>query len=225
MKVSEHIFDRIVSPENLFAAWGEFTNGKKSRADVMQFEQNVERQIFALHRELVSGMYRHGAYEMFTVCDPKRRRIHKASVRDRLLHNAVVRVLDPIFDATFIAHSFSSRRGKGTHRAVDACHRMLRRVSGNATKPCFALQCDIRLFFASVDHHILLGILERTIHDARAMRLIGKIVGSHSSVLEDGQATGLPLGNVTSQLFAGVIWLVRAKCDILTAAAVPGSRR
>ena len=200
MKVHEHIIGRIVSPENLFAAWGEFQTGKSSRVDVMAFERNLEVNIFALQRELEAGTYRHGPYSAFTLCDPKQRQIHKATVRDRVVHHAIFSVLNPIFEPTFIAQSFSCRKGKGTHRAVDSLERMLWKVSKNHRRPCFALKCDIHKFFASVDHALLLGILGRRIADERTMALLTEIIGSFSA----SEGKGIPIGNLTSQLFANV---------------------
>lgn len=203
MKVHEHIFGRIVAPENLFAAWEVFRCGKATRPDVAAFERRLEEHVFSLHRDLVRGAYRHGPYEAFAVRDPKPRHIHKASVRDRLLHHALVRVLEPVFDPTFIAHSYSCRKGKGTHRAVAAVHRMLRGESRNGTRPCHALQCDVARFFASVDQGILLGLLGSTVRDAAAMALLAQVVGSFPPAPR-APGMGMPLGNLTSQLFANV---------------------
>jgi RNA-directed DNA polymerase len=201
MKVHQSIFDRIITPENLFAAWEEFRKGKQSRNDVQLFEQNVERSLFQLHRELQSGTYRHGPYSAFTICDPKQRPIHKATVRDRVIHHAVFSVLNPVFEPAFISHSFSCRVGKGTHKAVSALESMLLKVSRNNTHPCFVLKCDIHQFFASVDHQILLQIMVQRISDARAMQLLREIIGSFP---EDKSGKGIPIGNLTSQLFANV---------------------
>jgi len=201
VKVCESIFERIVSPENLFAAWDEFSKGKQARGDVRTFAWRLEQNIFALHRALVSGAYRHGPYSAFTICDPKQRRIHKAMVRDRIVHHAVFAVLNPLFEPSFIAQSFSCRVGKGTHRAVDALERMLRKVSRNGTGPCFALKCDVLQFFASVDHAVLLEILRRRISDERAVALLTEIVDSFAG---EHQTKGVPIGNLTSQLFANI---------------------
>src|SRR3989344_8390887 len=118
MKSHTDIFEKIISPENLFLAWGEFSKGKKQREDVQQFEFELEQHIFQLHRDLKLKKYKHGPYKNFYIRDPKVRHIHKAAVRDRVLHHAVFRVLNPIFEPTFIPHSFSCRVGKGAHRGV-----------------------------------------------------------------------------------------------------------
>lgn len=205
MKRYERIFERIVSPEHLFAAWEAFRSDKQNKRDVAQFQWNLEPELFRLQRELASGRYRHGAYTSFYISDPKQRHIHKATVRDRVLHHAVFSVLNPIFEPTFIPASFSCRIGKGTHKAVDYLTRMTRSVSRNGTKACFVLKCDVQKFFASVDHEILLKLLQRRINDGRAMELLREIVGSFRSDRSTlFEAKGLPIGNLTSQLFANV---------------------
>ncbi len=205
MKVHKCIFERIVSPENLFLAWEEFRRGKSSREDVQEFEWRLEQNIFSLYRDLRSRQYIHGAYQGFMICDPKQRQIHKATVRDRVLHHAVFKILNPVFEPTFIAHSFSCREGKGTHKAVDALGRFLRKTSRNYTSRCFALKCDIRQFFASVDHAVLLAILERTIKDTDMIWLLREIIGSFRTPgYPDDELKGIPIGNLTSQLFANL---------------------
>ncbi|MBU1029441.1 reverse transcriptase/maturase family protein [Patescibacteria group bacterium] len=156
----------------------------------------------ALCEELALGTYRHGPYERFSVCDPKSRIIHKAAVRDRLIHHAVYRVLYPFFDHRFMADSFSCRVGKGTHRALDRYRAMARKASCNHTRTCWILKCDIRKFFASIDHRILLGVLEKAVSEAKTTALLRDIVESFSTDSRPG--VGLPLGNLTSQLFANV---------------------
>jgi hypothetical protein len=105
--------------ENLLAAWQEFLCGKRSKSDVQKFKENLLTNVRELHDDLVTHRYRHGAYYHFTVIDPKRRDIHKASVRDRLLHHAIHRKLYPFFDRCFASDSFSCRTGKGVHKAID----------------------------------------------------------------------------------------------------------
>ncbi|MDD5041533.1 MAG: reverse transcriptase domain-containing protein [Candidatus Peribacteraceae bacterium] len=205
MQVHRSLFEQIISAENLFAAWEEFRRGKQNRKDVQEFERELEQNLFQLHRELAAGTYRHRPYSAFTICDPKQRRIHKATVRDRILHHAVFSVLNPIFEPTFIAHSFSCRVGKGTHRAVNALDQMLRSVSRNTTRPCFVLKCDVHQFFASVDHDILLHILAKRIKDEKTVTLLREIIRSFvADIPTSSVRTGIPIGNLTSQLFANI---------------------
>jgi len=135
-------------------------------------------------------------YNAFSICDPKPRRIHKAVVHDRVLHHAVFRILYPIFDKGFIFDSYSCRIGKGTHRAVSRLEKFARKLSKNNHRNIFALKCDIRKFFDSVGQDILLGLIKSKIDDNNAIWLIEKIIKSFP--------IGLPLGNVTSQLFANI---------------------
>lgn len=164
----DDIFSKIISPQNLFAAWTEFRRGKRSRSDVQTFERHLEDNVFALHDELRGGEYRHDPYHRFHIFDPKHRIIHKATVRDRLVHHAVYRVLYPVFDRSFIFDSYSCRIGKGTHTAVRRLERFARKVSKNYSRPCWALKFDIKKFFDSVDHGILLQVLTSSLRGPHA---------------------------------------------------------
>ena len=149
------MFEKIISLENLFDAWTEFKKEKSNKKDVAAFEVSLEDHVFELHEDLKNGNYRHGGYYSFFVHDPKRRHIHKASVRDRLLHHAVYRILYPFFDKIFITHSFSCRNDKGTHRALNCFRKFVYKVSRNNTRVCWVLKCDIKKFFASIDQRKL----------------------------------------------------------------------
>ena len=194
-------YSNIISIENLLAAWKEFAKGKRDRKDVQEFERNLMSQIISLHRELAAKTYHHSAYESFSISDPKPRSIHKAKVRDRVLHRAFYLILCPFFDRTFISDSFSCRLDKGTHKARERFVQFSRRVSKNHTRTVWILKCDIKKFFASIDHAILISILERHIFDRDITDLLGKIISSFNSGVI---GTGLPLGNLTSQLFANI---------------------
>lgn len=196
-----HSYNDIISIENLLLAWKEFKKGKKSRIDVQIFERNLMSNILLLHEELVTKVYKHGEYFAFKISDPKPRNIHKASVRDRLLHHAIYRVLYPFFDKTFTPDSYSCRLSKGTHRALRRFEYFARKVSNNHTKTCWVLKCDIRKFFASIDQKILLDILEGYISDKNIVQLLATVTQSFHST-EVGK--GLPLGNLTSQLFVNI---------------------
>ncbi|MFH1426201.1 MAG: reverse transcriptase/maturase family protein [Candidatus Kerfeldbacteria bacterium] len=196
-----HSYEEIISVENLLAAWKEFVRGKRGKPDVQLFSRHLMANILQLHDELASFSYRHGRYYSFHITDPKPRHIHKADVRDRLLHHAIYRKLYPFFDRTFIADSFSCRNNKGTHAANDRFRSMAYKASRNNTRTCWVLQCDIRKFFASIDHGILIGILRQYIPDEDIMRLLEGVI---SSFYLSSLRVGLPLGNLTSQLFVNV---------------------
>lgn len=200
-----NIFEKIISLENLFLAWDSFKKGKLGKKDVQEFEWKLEQNIFQLHEELRRRTYNHGAYSSFYIQDPKQRHIHKAKVRDRILHHAIYSILNPIFEPTFIPDSYSCRIDKGTHKGVLRLEKMIRKESKNYSKPCFILKCDIKKFFDSVDHGILLKILNKRITDPDARWLLKKIVESFSTDKSDiFYKKGTPIGNLTSQLFANV---------------------
>ena len=205
MKIYKNLFNNIVSAENLFSAWDGFKNGKRGKKDVQVFEWNLERNIFELHRELLNKIYKHGQYHSFKISDPKPRNIEKAQVRDRIVHHAVFQILNPIFEAGFISASFSCRVGYGTHKGVQYLQNVLRKVSKNGKSPCFALKCDIKKFFDTIDHDILLAILKKKIKDEDTIWLLKQIISSFSSNYSLlGIEKGVPIGNLTSQLFANI---------------------
>lgn len=222
-----NLYKKIISLNNLLSSWKEFRNGKRNKADVQEFELNLEDNLFELHEELTSFKYKHSNYSSFHITDPKQRHIHKAKVRDRIVHHAVHRILYPIFDEYFISGSYSCRLGKGSHRAVTELQIMARKVSKNYTGPCYVLKCDIKKFFNSVDHQILNKILKNKIDNSELLSLLEEIIGSFGSVAgaqpqlqlfdfrsenrERERAApvgvagkGIPIGNLTSQLFANV---------------------
>lgn len=163
---------------------------------MQEFEFNLEDNLFQLCHELKTKTYKHSDYTKFYIQDPKLRLINKATIKDRVLHHTVFRILYPIFDKSFIFDSYSCRLGKGTHKAVKRLETFCRKLGRNNKIKLFALKCDIRKFFDSVDQDILLALIKNKIKDENAIWLIEKIIRSFSS--------GLPLGNVTSQLFANI---------------------
>ena len=193
-------YESIISVENLLEAWKEFERGKKKKYDVQEFSWRLMDNIFFLHRDLLNYTYTHGSYQAFNISDPKPRNIHKAIVRDRLLHHAIYRILYPFFDKTFVSDSYSCRMGKGTHKAIQKFRKYSRIVGKNNRKTAWVLKGDIRKFFANIDHQVLLKILAEYISDKNILWLLEKIIESfHTQV-----GAGLPLGNLTSQLLVNI---------------------
>ena len=204
-----HLFERIASLQNLIVAGKAALRGKRSHLPGAAFLADFEKEVSALHDELWAGTYKHGEYNYFTIHEPKERLVAAAPFRDRVMHHAIVRVIEPIFERRFIEDSFACRRGKGTHAAM-------RRSAQFARQFRYALKCDVRKYFPSIDHEVLMGLLGRVIADKRLWALIGHILDSHA----DGQRQvwipggdlfdfrmlkrGLPIGNLTSQFFANV---------------------
>lgn len=149
--ILQHKYEDLVSIDNLLLAWQEFLKGKRNKLDVQEFRLFLMDNILSLHNDLINFNYKYGAYLQFKINDPKPRDIHKAIVRDRLLHHAIYRILYPFFDKKFIADSFSCQKNKGMHKAIDRFRKFGYIVSKNNTTTCHILKCDIKKFFASVD--------------------------------------------------------------------------
>ncbi|MBI2674285.1 MAG: hypothetical protein HYX22_00905 [Candidatus Yanofskybacteria bacterium] len=195
-----HTYNDIISIDNLLEAWREFITGKKKRKDAQEFERDLMANIIQLHNDLAAMSYRHCGYEAFNISDPKPRNIHKASVRDRVLHRALYRILYPFFDRTFISDSYSCRYDKATYKAMDKFRKFFYKISENNKKTVWVLKCDICKFFASVNHDTLKVILKSYIPDDKILFIVSVIIDSFSV----RAGTGLPLGNLTSQLFVNI---------------------
>ncbi|MFH1473222.1 MAG: reverse transcriptase/maturase family protein [bacterium] len=204
-------YNFIISVENILLVWEKFLKGKRNKKDVADFQTNLSDNIVNLHRDLKSKTYTHGLYSAFNISDPKPRNIHKATVRDRVLHHLIYHSLNRYFDDLFIYDSYSCRAGKGTHRAIKRFRNFAQKVSKNHICSCFVLKCDIRKFFANIDHKVLMKILERHIVDPDINWLINQVVSSFYTNTPNthisyglNEKKGLPLGNLTSQLLVNV---------------------
>jgi len=218
MKTHKNLYPTIVSLENLCLAFQAAARGKRGQPNVAAFEFDLEANLLQLQEELGAKTYQPGPYDSFYIHDPKHRLISAAPFCDRVVHHALVRVIEPIYERSFIADSYANRVGKGTHRALNRAQEFARRFR-------YVLQCDLRQFFPSVDHAILRGILARKIGDRDVLWLIDRILESGAG-LHDAEyemvwfpATvggtgpgddlfaihrprGLPIGNLTSQFWA-----------------------
>jgi RNA-directed DNA polymerase len=178
MKTYKNIFPRICSYHNLYYAWREAARGKRKSPEVAAFEYALIENLIQLEQELREGHYRPSPYRHFRITYPKPRRVSAALFRDRVVHHALVRQIEPIFEARFIHDSYACRVGKGTHRALDRAQYFARRYP-------YVLQCDVRQFFPSMDHEILRGLLTRHIACRRTMWLVDQILESGVGVLDD----------------------------------------
>ena len=209
MKQFIHTYDNIITIEKLLKAWQEFLRDKKDRKDVILFQARLMDNIFKLFNDLKNKTYTHGKYHAFNISDPKPRNIHKATVRDRLLHHAVYRILYPYFDSKFIFDSYSCRVNKGNHKAMNRFRDFSHKVSKNNTQTCWVLKCDIKKFFANIDHDVLKKILSKYLFDTDVLWLLSQVIDSFSSskhiyAIADICKIGLPLGNLTSQLLVNI---------------------
>jgi len=196
-KIFHDIYSSLITIDNIFQAYNEFRQGKRNKADVLEFEANREENLLELFEELKIGRYRHGEYKQFIISDPKPRKISKATVRDRIVHHLIARKLEDIFEPVFIHDVYSSRKEKGTFKAIDKLKKILLDINrNNNNNQYLIIKCDIKKFFASVDRQILLKILIKKVADKNFIWLLKEIIFSFNY--------GIPLGNLTSQVFANI---------------------
>jgi len=189
-------FEEMFSYQSLMRSWFEFQNGKKKKTDVADFTLRLSQNIFDLAEEMKKEDYKHGGYKYFKIREPKIRDIHKATVRDRIVHHAIYQSVYAYFDRFFIFDSYSCRLEKGTHRALDRFKIFVRKENQNHTKTTWILKGDIRKCFASVNHQILKQIIGKYINCPKLLKVINSVIDSFPE--------GIPLGNLTSQLFINV---------------------
>lgn len=192
MKKLNNIYNLIISKANLYGAARMAARSRRYRPSAADFNFRLEEEIGRLHRELSDKTYRHGAYRLFTIYEPKERLIAAAPFRDRVVHHAVHDIIEPVIDRTFIYDSYACRKDKGAHKALDRAQEFLR-----ANK--FCLHADIRKYFSSIDHRVLRGIIRGRIEDKDTLWLLDEIIDSALTV-----RSGLPIGNLTSQFFANL---------------------
>ena len=212
MDVPSDLFTHICSFENLYRAYRQARKGKRGVPGVAAFEYDQERQLLRLQDELTSESWQPGEYRSFYIHDPKRRLISAAPFRDRVVHHALCSQIEPLWERRFINDTYANRVGKGTHRALLRCQGFARRYR-------YVLHCDLEQYFPSIDHALLYDQLASLIADRRALALVERIINSGVGVLgqvyqmrwfpgDDLWAAcrprGLPIGNLTSQLWANV---------------------
>lgn len=187
------IFEKITAPENLAAALKRAAKGKRDRTAVQRFLENADAELARLKHELESGLYHPSKYTQFKIMDPKPRIITCADFRDRVVHHAVCGIVAPLLENRFIDDSFACRVGLGSHRAVLRAQQFSRRYE-------YVWKADIRKFYDSVDHAVLLQMLVRRFREKRLHDLFHVLVESPFPGQQAGK--GLPIGNLTSQWFA-----------------------
>jgi RNA-directed DNA polymerase len=185
-------FEQITDFNNLYAAYKAAAYGKHDRAEVLRHDLHAEKILWQLKTSLENGTYRHGKYRTFRVYDPKQRDVAAAPFTDRIVHHAIVRVIEPLFERAFIYDSYACRVGKGTHASVLRLQHFLRSATDKYGE-FYILRADVRQFFASIDHQILLKILGRRLHDERLLRLLREVIGSYRTPPEADVSLSLSL--------------------------------
>ncbi len=210
MKTFKNLYPQICDKENLWLAYRRSRRGKRFQINVAGFEYNLEQNLAELHRELTEQTYKPGWYTNFYITEPKKRKISAAPFRDRVVHHAICNVIEPVFEKAFIYDTYACRKEKGTHKAI-------LRFSEYSRKNKYALKCDIKKYFPSIDHQILKGLIRRKIACKQTLWLIDKII-DNSNPQEEAleyypgddlftpgeRRKGIPIGNLTSQFFANI---------------------
>jgi len=197
-KTANNLWDQVTSWENLVSAYHEARKGKRFKSDIMRFHRRWEEELLNLHNHLLWDSWHPSPFTSFPVYDPKPRVIEAPQFRDRVIHHALHRVIEPHFERRFIHHSYACRKGKGTHAAVGSVQRMLRKAQAK-WGTVYVLQGDIARYFPSIGHSRLMQQVSKVISDPKVLDLWERITRPHGS---DG--VGIPIGALTSQLSANV---------------------
>jgi retron-type reverse transcriptase len=213
MKRRNNLFEEIVDYGNIRLAFLKAIRGKRTSAEVLLFCRNVDANLRKIRTRLLTEPVRWGTYRRFTITDPKKRTISAAPFADRIIHHAVMNILEPLFERQMVYHSYACRPGKGMHSAV-------RYAFSKCKGTEWFLKLDIRKYFDSINHDVLKNRLRRIVKDKKLLRLLDGIIDSY----ENTPGTGMPIGNLTSQFFAN-LYLSRLDHDILEHLSPPGYAR
>ncbi|MDD4358240.1 MAG: reverse transcriptase domain-containing protein [Candidatus Pacebacteria bacterium] len=191
MKRKGNFYSQIHSFNNLHHSYLKVRKNKRYKREILEFSFNLEENLFKIQKDLKEETYIHGGYKKFIVRDSKKREIKAPQVKDRLVHHALCNFITPIFDNTFYHYSYACRKGKGNHRAVNDFKRKLKNKGD-----FFCFKADISKYFDSISNSLLFKIIKRKVKDKKALNLIDTIIKSNEK--------GIPIGNLTSQLFANI---------------------
>jgi len=194
-KTHNNLYPKVCDFGNIYDAFLKARKGKRYRNDVLMFSSRLEENLIDIQNNLIWKTYSPLPFREFYVHDPKKRLIQAPAFRDRVVHHALCNVIEPLFERKFIYDSYACRRGKGTHTAVARLQRFMRKLRRNYDN-FYVLKADISQYFPSINHSILMNIIQRTIRCKDTLWLIETIVSQTDQ--------GLPIGALTSQLFANV---------------------
>lgn len=202
-----NLYPDICTFENLWKAFRYARRGKRHKLEVSMFEQDLERHLFEIQEALISHNFHFQGYRSFIITDPKERVISAAPFRDRVVHHAICNVLAPLMDMALLENVYACRTGKGTHLAIKKAVSLMK-------KHQWVLKMDIKKYFYTIDHEILLTKLSNRFLDDQVMGLISKLLATYHSdisyyfrfpqdnLFDAARPRGLPIGNLTSQWFA-----------------------
>lgn len=193
MKKLDNVYENMTSFSSLCSAFYRASKGRRFRSNVAKYRVNLESNIFALEEKLKNKTYTFGPYLGFYVFEPKTRYIESAIFENRIVHHAVFECLETWLDPILYEHSYACRTGRGTHLAMTTLKGWLRNK-----KLKYYIKCDVKKFFPSIDRRILIKLLHKKIADKDLLALLENLILSSPST------NGIPIGNLTSQLFANL---------------------
>jgi len=195
MKKIDNLFDQLCSFQNLHVAYQQAKRGKKNHNAVKRFNYNLEKNLFKIGHQLKNFEYSFGPYNSFKIIVPKLRVVEAATFTDKVVHYAIYNLLNDFFEKKFISTTFACIKGRGNHNAM---LKMAEYVNSNRNKEDYYFQGDIKKYFATIDRKILIRLLGNAINDEQFMRI------AESLIMSAPGERGLPIGNLTSQLFANI---------------------
>lgn len=196
---TKELYTKIYSLPNLLLAWKKARKGKTKRDYVIKFEKDLAKNLLKLHYKLKNQTYNPKPLQTFVIRDPKTRRISKSYFEDRVIHHALINIIELIFDKRFIYDSCANRINKGNLFAIKRFETFKKRVTNNLKLEAFCLKADIKHYFKEINHQILINLLKRKIKDKKVLILIDLILKNFYN-----KQKGMPLGNLTSQFFANI---------------------
>ncbi len=191
----DDIWTQVCNINNIHQAYQNAAKGKRSRPDVAEFSFNLESELWVLREQLVNFTYFPGNYRQFEIYDKKARIISVAPFRDRVIHHALMNILEPLVDKQFIYHSYACRKGKGVHQAVDY-------YQEQSKKYAYVLKMDIQRYFPSINHFVLKKQIAELLGTGNAFELLCTIIDNGK--VNAQESVGLPIGNLTSQILANL---------------------
>ena len=196
-KTFKHLYSQICEFDNIHRAYLKARRGKRYKRDILRFSARLEESLIDVHNDLSWKSYTPGPYKLFTIHEPKERVIAALPFRDRVVHHALCNIIEPIFERSMIYDSHACRRGMGVLTGVLRTTKFLRAARRRWGR-VYCLKMDVEKFFPSIDHDVLKRIIRRRIACPDTLSLIDMIIDSHTA------GRGLPIGNLTSQLWANV---------------------
>ena len=186
VKTYKRLYDKIICLENITLAYKNARKGKTKKRYVKEFEENLKQNLLQLQEELKTQTYKPKPLVTFILRDPKTRKISKSDFRDRIVHHAVIQLIEPFFDKSFICDSCANRKEKGTLFAIKRFEFFRKRVTHNFTGKAFCFKADIKHYFQEVNHLVLIALLEKKIKDKQVIWLVKQILDNSANSLGGG---------------------------------------